>query len=271
MATQGLSLLGFLDEAEGIAHLRSKCIPSDSSNDALAAEWRIARMGLGSPVTGAGHPAIDAIPSSHHQYVQRLRRAAWLQPNLSGPWSGARFCMIEIDKLLAFSILIDTQRSGHYGAAMSRPPLLSEMLETCLPQQPTGERMDMWDGANKQSMLIKARSLNVSIVERGAFTDNRVGIAVGVTLPLLHVVVSNDRHYLHNGYHRAYAMRQAGATYAPFILREVADDAAIGIRSDGSTFSAALLESENPPTLAHFTQGRAHPVIVRSISRIIHV
>jgi hypothetical protein len=53
------------------------------------------------------------------------------------------------------------------------------------------------------------------------------------------------------------------------VLREVTDAPTAGIRNDGSTFSLALLESANPPTVAHFAHGRALPVALRAVSRLI--
>jgi hypothetical protein len=271
MSTHGVSLVGFLDEVAAIAHLRSECVPTSPSDEALASLWKSARERLGSPISGAGYPSMDAIPAAYSRYIDGLRQAPWLQSSLNGPWAGATFCMVEIDKLLAFRVFVDVDRAAQHCSRMSRPPTVQEMLETCLPHQLAGERIDMWEDANKQSMLIKSRSLNVMIVDRGAFTDSRVGISVGVSLPLLHVVSCNGKYYLHNGFHRAYGLRKAGATHAPCILRDVKDHAAVGIKADGSTFSAALLESNNPPTFAHYTQGRAYPVMVRSVSRFIQV
>ena len=119
------------------------------------------------------------------------------------------------------------------------------------------------------SMILKARSLNVRAFDRGMFNGEFMGITFGVSQPYVHVVRHNNRCYLHNGIHRTYGARLAGATHIPCIFRDVADHDAVGIH-DG-TFPAALLESGNPPTLAHFTGARAHPVRLRSHSRYLHV
>lgn len=92
----------------------------------------------------------------------------------------------------------------------------------------------------------------------------RVGI-----IALVDEARHNGRHYLHNGFHRCLALRRAGATHAPCILRDVPDHAAVGIH--GGTFSPPLLESANPPTLGHFTQGRAYDVQLKNVARYLHV
>jgi hypothetical protein len=74
-----------------------------------------------------------------------------------------------------------------------------------------------------------------------------------------------------NGFHRALGARKRGAGRMPCLFRDVATHTEVGIRDDGSTFSVAVLESANPPTLGHFTQNRAHNVAIRKVSRILQV
>lgn len=90
-------------------------------------------------------------------------------------------------------------------------------------------------------------------------------------MPFVSVVGCNGRFFLHNGYNRAYGVRMAGATHMPCMIREVPDLAGAGVRADGSTFGATLLQSADPPSVAHFTQGRAHDVRLRAMSRIVQV
>jgi hypothetical protein len=62
----------------------------------------------------------------------------------------------------------------------------------------------------------------------------------------------------------------AGAKNIPCLLRDVQTPQEAGIM-DGQTFPLALLESGDAPTIGHFTQGRAHDVQLRAVSRLIHV
>jgi hypothetical protein len=271
MPTPGLSLVGFLDQTAAITHLRDACVAPDPAEAALIAVWNSAKARLGPPIPGAGQPDIKPIPQQHEPYIQQLCQTLWLQPLLNSVWQGASFRLVEIDKLLAYQFSVDVNRSGHHCGVVSKPPTLAEMLPICLPHNPPSEDFAVIDNASRQSVLIKARSLNVLTVAQGRFPDNRVGIAVGLASPLVHVVRNNGKCYLHNGYHRAYGLGRAGATHVPCIFRDVTDHASVGIKSDGSTFSAALLESNDPPALAHVTQGRAQVVSMRAMSRVIHV
>jgi hypothetical protein len=98
-----------------------------------------------------------------------------------------------------------------------------------------------------------------------------MGIKFGMSVPFAHVVRYKGRCYLHNGFQRAYGARQAGATHIPCLFSDVGDWEAVGLKHDNSTFQPDVMEAPNPPTVAHFTQGRAYPVALRIFSRFIHV
>src|SRR5262249_2032312 len=100
-----------------------------------------------------------------------------------------------------------------------------------------------------------------------------VGMEIRWSVPFVHVVRFSGRHYLLNGYHRAFAAAQRGATHIPCLLREwrAAEDSAAGPEPDWVLVPRRLLESQNPPTLAHYLEGRAHQVMLRATSRILHV
>jgi hypothetical protein len=132
------------------------------------------------------------------------------------------------------------------------------------------------------AMLITSRGLNFHAVRQGLMADDAgnmltdqagnhfVGLAIGVRLPLLHVVRFNGRCYLHNGFHRAIGARRRGATHVPCVLRDVPTPQAAGI-DPRTTFDVPLLESADPPTLAHYTQARSYDVRLRTFTRKIHV
>jgi hypothetical protein len=90
-------------------------------------------------------------------------------------------------------------------------------------------------------------------------------------LPFVGVARYNNRCYLTNGFHGAIGIRSAGATHMPCVFRDLQSVDDIGFRNDGRTFTPSLLESEDPPTLAHFARGRAHAVSLRTLSRVLHV
>lgn len=266
MPTPGLSLVGFMDQQQAVNHLRHDCVPVDPSDAALTLEWTAAKAKLGGPIPNAGLPDIQDIPAESAGHVQQIVEA-WAKEGFSG-WPGTTFRLIEIEPLLAYQFAIDADRSNHHCKAFSNPAKPEELLRVCLPLAPQTE--DIQFVRASQSLIVRARSLNVQTHEQGMITPNTIGITFGVSVPYTHVVRYNGRCYLHNGFHRAYGARLAGATHIPCVFRDVPDPASVGLRP-GATFAVSDLESVNPPTMAHFTQGRAYDVRVKVKSRILHV
>ena len=269
MPTPGLSLVGFLDQADAIKHLQTVCFPASPDPAVLTAEWNAAKAKLGAPIAKAGAPAIQPIPAVHDPHLQQLTTAPWIAPMFAGPWQGCEFKLVELDPLLAYQFTINDGRSQHHCGALAQPPTLIELLNLCLPLTPAIENFQTWGSQN--GMILKSKSLNLQNFGGGIFNAAFMGIQIGVTAPFLHVVRHNNRCYLHNGFHRALGIRRAGATHAPCIVRDVPDHAAVGIRADGTTFGATLLELSDPPTVGHFVQGRAYDVQLRNVARFMHV
>jgi hypothetical protein len=254
-----------MEPSAAIRYLRTYCVPKDDSDEALLAEWKAASAKLGPAVTNAGYPSILPFPATHASYEKQVRQA-W--PTLFQSLRDVQLCMVEIEPLLAFQFHIDTDRSAHHCASLSKPPSTVELLATGLPLAQPDEPYQVLQ--QPQSIILKARNTNVVMGRRGIL-GNILGVTFGPTVPLLHVVRFNGRCYLQHGFHRVYGARLTGATHVPCVFRDVSDPDAIGIRRDGGTFGMQILESSNPPTLAHFTQHRAHRVALRAMHRVLHV
>jgi hypothetical protein len=266
MPTPGLSLVGFMDPYEAINHLAHTCVPANPDPIMLAAEAQAAQAALGAPTPNAGNPRISDIDPVHAAYFAQLVA----QPNIAGYLTntpGAAFKMVEIDPLLAFQYAIDEGRSHHHCGSLPAPPSVADLLPICLPLTQAAPTVKM--NVQPNGVLLKTRDHNLKIMTGGVH-GSILGAAVDVSLALVHVVRFNGRCYLHNGYHRALGARLAGATEVPCVFRDVLSAQEIGIATSG-TFQIPLLESGNPPTLGHFTQGRAHWVQLRIFSRAIAV
>jgi hypothetical protein len=274
MPANGLSLVGFMERDQALVHLSNACVPDPAWGDAeLEAEWNAAKAKLGAPVDRAGQPEILPIEPQYQQYIAELAQLPWVAPVLATlphvPGS-MTFAMVEANKLLAYQHTIMVDRSNHHCGHVGKPPSTDEMLAVALPKTQPNEPI-MMAGANGSSILLKAESLNVRMQQAGHLGANFVGIQFGLSLSLVHVVKFNGRAYLHNGFHRTLGLVLAGATHVPCLIRDVANPEETGVRNDGATFDHALLDSNNPPTLEHFTQGRAHDVKLRRVQRYINV
>lgn len=269
MPVAGLSLVGFLDQAQAREHLRNACVLADSSDAAVDSLWASAKQNLGTPVPNAGNPNIQPIPPAQQQYIAALSQQPWIQPSLAS-WAGATFCLVEIKPLLAFQLTISQARSAHHCGALGQQPTVDQLLNVCLPNAQANEQISIAGNGANNSILLRAESLNVRSQKAGMIQPGFIGLQFGISLPLVHVVRFNGRCYLHNGFHRALGVSQAGATHLPCLFRDVNSHQEVGIQN-GATFSAALLESGDPPTLAHFVEGHALPVQLRKIERYINV
>jgi hypothetical protein len=265
MPSAGLSLVGFMERDQAIAHLREACIAPDPADNTLEAEWVAARKKLEAPPEKPGMPEILGIPPEAAAHMAKVE-AGW--PDLFAQET-PEFKMVEIAPLLAYQFTVDGPRSGHHCGPFSAPPTLHELLECCIPDSKVEEQL--LSQAQPQSIVIKARSLNVRLLAQGMLGPGLLGISIGLALPFVHVVRFNGRCYLHNGYHRTYGAAIKGASHIPCLFRDVQDAASAGIKTDGTTFAQFLLESDNPPTVAHFTHGRAHAVTLRATTRILHL
>ncbi len=275
MPTPGLSLLGFLNQAAAVGYLQKTCVPSPvAAPQDLVSEWQKAqaRLERGNPAVAApGQPDIQLLPAAAREYEAELRQQKWVRDVLADFGPSARFAMVEVDPLLAMQFHIDTDRAGERSAGLGRPPALSELLKLCLPFVPPALPPTVLlrqEGA----LLLKSAAHDFGPRRYGLFqgADNVAGVAVGTPPPGVAVARLNGRYYLCNGFHRAYGARLAGATAIPCIVRDVPHAATIGIQ-EGETFALSLLESADPPTLAHFTGGRAFEVRLRRHVRVMTV
>jgi len=267
-----------MEQPEAVVYLRRVCaFPGDQTNARLEHEWLQAKGRIGTPMGKMGLPSLLDVPSSMKSYIDELKNQPWMEHRLRGTLAGAEFKMVEIEPLLAMQFAIDIERSEHICGVYSSTKREEDLLSLCLPMSPPSPQIDVYQDQKKSgSMLLVTKDLSLGIVRDGTHeikTENGPKLIVGVELvaplPLLHVVCFENRYYLHNGFHRAYSASLAGATHVPCIVRTVSHAGDIGIGQD--TFSISCLGGANPPTVGHFTKNRAHPVPLKSLTRVIQV
>lgn len=256
MPVQALTLLGFMTAPQAVGYLTNGSLFEDRSEEALLRHWETARAKLGPPSAGAGCPEVLDIPLEHQSYTSQFAAG------------GAQLKLVEIEPLLAFQFHVELPRSDML-VNNAKSPDLTEMLEICLPLQ--FETIPFRWTNQPNSVLIQSRSLNLRL--QGTLDPQRMmaGIGFGPASPLVTVVRFEGRCYLRNGFHRTYGLGLRGATHVPCIYVEASDFAEVGARGGGGTFDRAVLESSDPPTVGHFTQGRAYEVPLRVTQRIIEV
>jgi hypothetical protein len=262
-----------MDLAFAIPYLQQTTVPPDPSPGALQAVWTQARAQLGAPTDHPGQPEFLDFDPSHQAYLTTVAAS----PRLAAGFDGLpfEFKLAEIDPLLAYQHDVSVERTDHLCAQLGSPPTVDSMLPVFLPTAPEGIPFQGQPQAN--SIILASRSANLRILSHGQIgIDPNMGVllfgvAVGPSGPWVHVVNFEGRTYLRNGFHRVYGAKRAGATHIPCIVVNAPNWEYVGARGQGATFERGLLELDNPPTLAHYAEGRAWPVQLRRSTRLIEI
>ncbi len=274
MPVDGLSLVGFMEEQEAIAYLDERCVWEDASTAALRHHWNEARSRLGRPVGNAGHPEITELPEEFEPYLAQVRQTAGYE-ELQESFADPSFALVELGPLLAYQHHIETARAFKV-AKLPDPSEISMkvLLEICLPLRQ--ERYEPQVSDDDNGVTVRSDSLNLRLVKRGLFEngDGRYQVAgalMGMTGPLFHVARFNDRLYLRNGFHRAFALQQAGVRHIPSVIIDTPLFENTGALGGRSTFDRTMLDRDDPPTVAHYAEDRASAVRLRRLSKVITV
>jgi hypothetical protein len=276
MPTAGLSLFGFFERELAVRYLKSLCHPPNMGEQAARIQWNIANPRVRTPFPNAGHPDIQPIPQEHDTYLTGVQsNPRYPQTVRTMPRS---FRLVEIDRLLSFQVHVDLQRATQCCASLRNNPQIQDMLPICLPHRPLDPNSIPHTFTQQaKGFVIESPNLNFQIIAedvRGDSPDQLLeirGVGVGESSSLIQVALLNGRYYLRNGYHRAYCLRQKGATHMPCLVLEANNFSEVDQRPGPYNFRQRKLESQNPPTLGHFTQGLAHNVTLRNVKRVIRV
>jgi hypothetical protein len=101
-----------------------------------------------------------------------------------------------------------------------------------------------------------------------------LGVVVGFGSNFLSVIRSDNRMMLHNGYHRAYALRAAGITHAPAIIQTVTrrDELALVASPAVVDEPAFYFAAKRPPLIKDFFDPTIRKVLpVRRMEKLIEV
>jgi hypothetical protein len=273
MSTPGVALIGFMTEPFAVSYLAQRCVPGDPAPAALSARWQEAKARRGGPTPNAGRPEILPIPPRHAGHLQEVAALPRFAETF-GP-AGWGFRLIEIDRLIATQFEVELPRAEQLCVGLRGAPTEDDLVRICLPKQLEAIPFDTHP--QPQALLIRSRSLNLEVLASGLVAQDQsrglylAGAAFGPSLPLVQVGRFQERCYLIDGYHRAFALRQAGATHLPCVFVEVTDYSRLGARGGYESFEREVLESADPPTFAHFATERAYPVTLRELRRVIHV
>lgn len=179
------------------------------------------------------------------------------------------FEMVELDKLMVSQTYVtcsfSEQRARLLGPRMS-PQALFEYCQPIAHAPPHVRVESKADGCYTLSSgstdlrphrLKLLRGAEIGVESTGPIAA-MIGLPVGFGSNFFTAIRSEKRLVLHNGYHRAYAMRAAGLTHAPCLVQTVTrtDELAIAASEKVSDDPEFYFRSRRPPILKDFFDPR---------------
>lgn len=141
----------------------------------------------------------------------------------------------------------------------------------------TGDRRFQFVSESSDCRFHEAALLDGDQVSgHGSFgpVEGILGLVVGYGSNLLSVIRSDRRLLLHNGYHRAVALRSAGITHAPAVIQDVTrrDELTIAATAAVADEPGFYFGAKRPPLIKDFFDPRIATVLpVKRMERVIEV
>jgi len=196
------------------------------------------------------------------------------------------FGMVELDKLVVYQRHVTLPFVEALQAQLAPPPGPEALFRFCQPLErrdpPISVRRldeerylfasESTDFRFHKAVLLRPEQI-VGFESFGPI-GAVVGLVVGFGSNFLSVIRSDGRMLLHNGYHRAHALRAAGFTHAPAVIQTVTrlDELALVAAPRVVDEPAFYFAAKRPPLLKDFFDPRLSKVLpVRHRERLIEV
>ncbi len=198
----------------------------------------------------------------------------------------SRFGVVELDRLVVFQTHVTGDFINALKSSLGPAPDMESLFRFCLPLgsshapvqiRRVGSRRYVFSSESTdfrfhESVLLQPDQ--VSDYETFGPIAGVVGLVVGFGSNFLNVIRDDNRLLLHNGYHRACALRELGITHAPCIIQTVTrrDELDIIAKRDIAEDPAFYFKAARPPLLKDFLDPKIRKVLpVHKTSRMIEV
>lgn len=255
---------------------------------ALAAEWReandyfyeleTAEAGLADQAQALDLDAALRPLAAEVESDSRYRRTFDVLPT--------RFAMVELDRLIVSQPHVNLDHARRLQSQLGASPSEADLFRFCLPLErketpvnvrKTGSKRYLFWSASSDLRFLEPALLTAAQVEKyESFgpLGGIVGLMVGFGSNFLNVIQSGTRLLLHNGHHRAFALRAMGVTHAPCIVQTVTRRDELGLVASHEVaaepefyFSAA-----RPPLLKDFFDPKVRKILqIHKILRAIEL
>lgn len=273
MTLPGLSLCGFMNDAEALQYFATACDFTNVLAPTLIQHWMAARAKLGDPIPRAGKPRLVPIDAEHNGYLEKVTKTQHFKGAVGDlPWT---FHWVEIDPLLCYQPHISPEISGRKWRRTYRVPGQGAIIRQCLPTRTSPlhdlQFMQVIPGQPHFRIIAPDPSLAVLGVRPRLVKGRNVltfALDIGERCPLVQVISFAGKYYLKNGFHRAYRLRELGATHIPAVVIEAPTYEQAGLAPG---FAQHVLDSPNPPTCGHYSHGRAYPVQLKEAGGVVEI
>lgn len=197
-----------------------------------------------------------------------------------------RIAMVELDKLVIFQTQVTQQFIESIQTQLGAQPDPQSLFRTCLPVGKREAPMEIRQAGSRrytfssestdlrfqEAVLLQAAQ--IGCYDSYGPVGGVLGLVVGFGSNLLNVVRSDDRMVLHNGYHRACALRAMGITHAPCIVQTVTRRAELAVAATQKVNddAAFYFKAARPPLLKDFFDPRLSRIMpVRRTRKVVEV
>jgi hypothetical protein len=197
------------------------------------------------------------------------------------------FGMVELDRLIVYQPHVTLPFVEALQKRLDPRPDLEGLFRFCLPLDRSGDppvtirrmgtRRFVFSSDSSDLRFHEPTLLNAGQVA-GYETFGPIGAVVGLIVGygsnFLNVIRSDGRMLLHNGYHRAYALRAIGFTHAPCVIQTVTrrDELTVVATQQVVDEPAFFFKAARPPLLKDFFDPKIRIVLpVRRMEKVIEV
>jgi hypothetical protein len=196
------------------------------------------------------------------------------------------FGMLELDRLVVYQPHVTRQFVDALQARLGPEPSPQALFQFCLPTtkpqadvrvQRAGSRRYIFSSEStdfrfREAVVLKPEQIG-GVADLGAASDI-LGLMIGFGSNFLNVVRSDNRFVLHNGYHRACALRALGIKYAPCIIQTVTRKDELAVAASDTVFDRAAFyfKAARPPLLKDFFDPKIRKVVpVKRARQVVEV
>jgi hypothetical protein len=251
--------LGFFTVEAALDMVKRQAVPMDSTQEERLKSEISNAVSYVSKISGRNsiHPGLTEIPKGNEDRLAKLQLETTFSEHTQGS-SDWGFKMVELGKLRCFQSLLNSEYLDELKSRVPKVGDIDGLLRFCLPLRDEMPKSEVLAGLNVATNTFTVVSENLDLRLVGTLqgedqsTKRRfVGFAFGFGLPQMSVAEFKGIHILKNGYHRAYALYQAGHRSIPVIRVVVNSYEGTGGARQGFFPSDSVL-SDNGPTLEDF-------------------